>query len=285
MRTVDFFGHRITRLIVGDNPFNGHSYIEDILPGSEMKAWYHSANRFYEALFEIESNGYNCMLPLAMPEVTDILLEYRRDGGKMHFIFQPYVPEETAKNIARMASAGPIAVYHQGTTTDFLYENGQTGKIKETMAMYHAMGIPVGLGTHRPDVIELSEEENWDTDFYVACLQNARRGREGAASGFITGETKMGLLFYPEDRPVMLDLIAKVTKPCIAYKIFAGGQMFMHKPDEAVRAGIREAYREVFSGIKPNDLAAIGVFQKYKDQLREDAELFDKTMDELEGKN
>ncbi len=283
MRTVDFFGHEITRLIVGDNPFNGHSYIEDILPGSEMKAYYHSANRFYEALFEIERNGYNCMLPLAMPEVVDILLEYRRDGGKMHFIFQPYVPEETAKNIERMASVGPIAVYHQGTTTDFLYENGQTAKIRETIAMYHAMGIPVGLGTHRPDVIELAEAENWDTDFYVACLQNARRGREGVASGFITGETKMGLLFYPEDRPVMLDLIAKVPRPCIAYKIFAGGQMFMHKPEKTVRAGIKEAYREVFSAIKPGDLAAIGVFQKYKDQLREDAELFDEVLNELES--
>lgn len=282
MRTINFFGHEVTRLIVGDNPFNGHSYIEDVIPGGEMKEYYHTANRFYEALFEIERNGYNCMLPLAMPVVVDILLEYRRDGGKMNFIFQPYPGEETAKNIERMASVNPIAVYHQGTTTDYLYENAQNDKIKETISMYHAMGIPVGLGTHRPDVIELSEKENWDVDFYVACLQNARRGREGVASGFITGETKMGLLFYPEDRPIMLNLIKKVQKPCIAYKIFAGGQMFMKQPDDYVRSSIKQAYREVFTSIKPNDFAAIGVFQKYKDQLREDAELFNETIDELE---
>ena len=27
MITVDFFGKKVTKLIVGDNPFNGHSYI------------------------------------------------------------------------------------------------------------------------------------------------------------------------------------------------------------------------------------------------------------------
>lgn len=283
MRTCSFFGHEITRLIVGDNPFNGHSYIEDIIPGSEMKEYYHTENRFYEALFEIEKTGINCILPLAMPVVVDILSQYRRDGGKMRIIFQPYPAEETAENIRRMAAVEPVAVYHQGTTTDYLYESGQTEKIKETISMYHAMGIPVGLGTHRPDVIELSEEENWDVDFYVACLQNARRGREGAASGFVTGKTKMGLLFYPEDRPVMLELIKKVQKPCIAYKIFAGGQMFMHKTEDRIRGIIKEAYREVFSAVKPNDLAAIGIFQKYKDQLREDCELFNETMDEMEA--
>lgn len=283
MRTVNFFGHEITRLIVGDNPFNGHSYIEDVIPGSEMLAYYREANRYYEALFEIERCGYNCMLPLAMPEVVDVLLEYRRDGGKLDFIFQPYVPEETAANIERMASVGPIGVYHQGTTTDFLYENGQTDKIKENLAMYRSMGIPVGLGTHRPDVIELSEEEGWDVDFYAACLQNARRGREGRASGFITGETKMGLLFYPEDRGIMLNLIKNVQKPFIAYKIFAGGQMFMTLPPEDVRGRIKDAYREVFTSIKPGDIAAIGVFQKYGDQLREDAELFNLVMAEIES--
>jgi hypothetical protein len=27
LATVDFFGSQISRLILGDNPFNGHSYI------------------------------------------------------------------------------------------------------------------------------------------------------------------------------------------------------------------------------------------------------------------
>ena len=37
---VDFFGTQVTRLIVGDNPFSGHSYIPDIANGNEMMDYY-----------------------------------------------------------------------------------------------------------------------------------------------------------------------------------------------------------------------------------------------------
>lgn len=108
----------------------------------------------------------------------------------------------------------------------------------------------------------------------MACMQNARRNREREQSGFITGKTKSQLIFYPEDRPVMLSTLKKVEKPVIAFKLFAGGQMFLGKTQEEKRQAILGAYDEVFSALKPNDLGAIGVFQRDTDQIREDAELF-----------
>ena len=36
MKYVNFFGHKISKMIVGDNPFNGWSYIPKIVPGSYM---------------------------------------------------------------------------------------------------------------------------------------------------------------------------------------------------------------------------------------------------------
>ena len=42
MNKVNFFGHEVTKLIVGDNPFNGHSYITDRVPGAEMKSYLYS---------------------------------------------------------------------------------------------------------------------------------------------------------------------------------------------------------------------------------------------------
>jgi hypothetical protein len=91
MRTVDFFGHQVTKLIVGDNPFKGHSYIEDITPGSEMVEFY-TAEKIKETLFELERCGYNTMPPLADPYILRLLTEYEREGGKMQYIFQPYMP-------------------------------------------------------------------------------------------------------------------------------------------------------------------------------------------------
>ena len=274
MLYVDFFGHKVSKLIVGDNPINGHSYIESVCTGKEMKEWY-TAERIKEAMWRMEENGYNTMLPLADPFMIRVLQEYRREGGKMQFIFQPFMPMDQDVSIRDMMTLEPIGIYHQGTTTDFLYESGRCEEIRKMIEKYRVMGIPVGLGTHRPDVIELCEKEEWDVDFYLACMHNARRNREGEPSGFLTGKTKEALQFYAADRPIMLDTLKKVDKPIIAFKLFAGGQMFLGATEEQKRAFIKGAYEEVFSALKPNDLGAIGVFQKNSDQITENAELFD----------
>lgn len=274
MNTVNFFGHQVTKLIVGDNPFNGHSYIEDKIPGSEMKNWY-TAERIKETLREIERCGYNTMLPLADPYIIRILMEYEREGGNLKFIFQPYMAMNQEVSMRQMMELkNTIGIYHQGTTTDFLYEQGRYDEIRRQMEQYREMGVPVGLGTHMPEVIERAEEENWGADFYVACLQNARRDRHGEPSGFITGKTKAKLIFYPEDRPVMLKLLGQLKKPVIAYKIFAGGQIFLNKTEEEKPAVIKGVYEEVFSALKSDDFAAIGVFQRDANQVRENADLY-----------
>ena len=274
MQHVSFFGHSISRLILGDNPMTGHSYIEHRIPGSEMISYY-TAETIKKTLFYAEELGYNTMLPLADPYMIRVLKEYRADGGKMQFIFQPYMPMDQATSMRQMAELEPVGIYHQGTTTDFLYESGRSDEIVARVEQYHGMGIPVGIGTHRPDVIELSEREGWPVDFYMACMQNARIGREGEPSGFLTGKSKVGLRFYPEDRPKMLATLQAQDKPVLAFKIFAGGQMFDELDDETRRERILSVYDEVFTALKPNDAAVIGVFQRDRDQLKENAELFD----------
>ena len=281
MKTVDFLGHKISKLIIGDNPINGHSYIEDIISGKEMSQYY-TTEKILEALFHMEECGYNTMLPLADPYIIRVLSEYRYAGGKMNFIFQPYMPMNQDVSMRQMASVNAIGVYHQGTTTDFLYESGRCDEILAMIEKYKKMGIPVGLGTHRPDVIEKSENEGWGVDFYLACMQNARRNREGEPSGFITGKSKSRLIFYPEDRPIMLETLKKVSKPIIAFKIFAGGQMFLGKSEEEKKQLIKGAYDQVFSALKPNDIGAVGVFQRDGDQIKENADLLDEWYKEKE---
>ena len=274
MNTVNFFGHAVSKLIIGDNPFNGHSYIVDKTPGKEMTDFY-TAEKILETLFAIEAKGINTMLPLADPFIIRLLDEYERSGGKMQWIFQPYMPMDQAVSIRQMLGLrNVIAVYHQGTTTDYCFETGKVPEIRERIRLYRTMGIPVGVGTHRPDVIDTSVREGWDIDFFVACMQNARINREGEPSGFITGKTKAKLIFRPADRPVMLRTLQQYDKPVIAYKIFAGGQMFLGKTDAEIRSLIRGAYDEVFTALKPDDIAAIGVFQRDKDELTEDVEIY-----------
>lgn len=273
MNTVDFFGHQITKLIIGDNPMSGHSYIEDKTTGEEMKNFY-TAETIKATLKHIEEIGFNAMLPLADPYMVRILKEYRMAGGDLKYIWQPYMPMDQKVSMWQINGANTIGIYHQGTTTDLLYEKGEIGKIKENIEMWRRLGKPVGLATHYPEVIERCEEENWGADFYLASLHNARRGREGEPSGFFSGKTKSSIVFYPEDRKPMLDVLKQIDKPVIAYKIFAGGQMFLNKTEEQKRELIKGVYEEVFSALKPNDLAAIGVFQRDRDEVKENYDLY-----------
>ena len=282
MKTVDFFGKQVTKLIVGDNPFNGHSYVLDWVGREEMKEYY-TAEHFKESLREIEKNGFNTMLPLADPYVLRILKEYEREGGKLQYIFQPYVPMDQEVSLRQMEELNCIGIYTQGSTTDYLFETGQEEEILKYLKTYRQLGVPVGLGTHRPELIEKAEREGWEVDFYMACMQNGRRNRAGEKSSFITGKSKADLVFHPDDRPVMLETLKKIKKPIIAFKLFAGGQMFLHKTEEEIRALIKGAYQEVFPVLKENDLGCIGVFQRDKNQVKEDADIFNEWCAEYYG--
>jgi hypothetical protein len=272
--TIDFFGASVTRLALGDNPFNGHSYIQQACSGDEMMDYY-TADNCLRTLFEAEELGINTYIALADPFVLRVIRQYRNEGGKMNVLFQSYPAIDLEINLRMMMPYRPIAIYHQGGTADYMVESGQIEQLEARLAMIRDAGVPAGLGTHEPETVLRAEEEGWGADFYMTCLYNARKQQRGQQSGFITGKPKE-LVFYPDDRFLMFDVIRRVRKPCIAFKIFAGGQMFAAKTEEQIPGIVEAAFRETYANIKPCDFACIGVFQKHKDELREDAEIVKK---------
>lgn len=190
----------------------------------------------------------------------------------MNIIYQSYPPIGLKVNIRIMMETKPIAIYHQGTTTDNLCESGDFKKLHDNLKLIRDTGLPIGFATHDPETILLSEKEGWDVDFYMACLYNARRDNRGEESGFITGKSKH-LEFYPNDRFVMYDVIKRVKKPIIAFKIFAGGQIFCDKTTDEIPKVIHSAFKEAYDNIKPFDITCIGVFQKYKNQIKENTDI------------
>jgi len=275
--TVDFFGAQVTRMIIGDNPVNGHSYIQDTYSGEEMRDYY-TPEKTLEMLFRAEEEGFNTLLPLACPNDFDVLRKYRSMGGKLKLIFQPFPAVPLERNIEEMMAFDPIAIYHQGTTTDYLVETGQLDVLARNLELIRATGLPVGLCSHDPETILRAEREDWGVDFYMACLYDARINRKGTQSGFITGETKAGLVFRPDDRFLMYDVIQKTAKPFIAYKILAGGQIFAGKSPDEYPEVIESCFAEVYTNIKPGDLTCVGVFQRDKDQLGQNARILAKIL-------
>lgn len=288
MKYVDFFGTKVSKLICGDNPFNGHSYITEYISPAEMKG-YHTETKIIEALHKMEEHGINTLLPLADPYIIRILEHYRADGGKMNFIFQTFAPYMTTYENARgsvwqMMKVNPIGIYLSGTYTDVRFETERNHEIVGMMKLLKGMcepeGIKVGFGSHRPELIQLCDKENWGADFYMACMYNLRRNHEGEDSGFLTGKSKQGRVIDPADRPVMLEALKTIDKPIIAFKIFAGGQMLVETEEAERRALIKDTYETIFTSLKPNDFAVAGIFQKYHDQISENVSVFNEWAEE-----
>jgi hypothetical protein len=276
IQTVDFFGRKVTRLILGDNPFNGHSYIEEIHSGDEMIDYY-TANNCVKALFEAEESGINTYMALAEPFVLRVIRQYKNDGGKMNIMFQTYPALDLEINLRMMLKCNPIGIYHQGGQADLYCEKEEIDTLRMRLKLIKDTGVPTGLGTHVPETVLRAEKEGWNADFYVTSLYNARRTQRGEESGFITGKTK-SLIFYPEDRYLMFNVIRQIEKPVIAFKIFAGGQIFIGKNSEEI-PNVAETYlREAYENIKPCDMVMLGVFQKYKNQIKENTDIARKVL-------
>jgi len=273
--TVDFFGHSITRLLLGDNPAHGNTYVHDLISGEEMNTYY-TLDNVVKMLKSAKENGYNTALVLASPLMYDAFRRFNaEEGGGLHVIFQSFPPyiDRFKDAIDEMLEFDPIAIYHQGSTGENLLENGDIETYLSNFNYIKQKGIPAGMAFHDPENLKRAERENWGADFYVLCPYNLRRNRKGEQSSFITGKSKSDLVFHPDDRHIMYSLIREVKQPVVVIKALAGGQIFIGKSKEEYPAVIKEYLAEAFASIKEKDVICNGVFQRDIDQLKQNADI------------
>ena len=272
--TANFFNHKITRMIVGDNPTHGNTYIHDLISSQEMSEYYTEDN-IVKMLKRAKETGYNTGLILASPIMFAALRRFNAEEGGLKYIFQTYPPmiENFAKNVEEIMEFDPIAIYHQGSTGETLIENGEMDTYFANVEVLRKTGLPTGVALHDPANVLRAEKEGWDVDFYVLCPYNTRRNRKDQQSSFITGKSKSDLVFHPDDRLTMFPIIRETKKPVVVIKALAGGQIFIGK-DKSEYPAIAEKYlAETFENIKPDDVVCIGVFQRDVDQLKQNADI------------
>ena len=275
MKTVDFFGHIVTRLIVGGNPFAGFSYVSNISRDEMMD--YYTAENMLSCLRRAEELGYTAFIATTDSFTNRTYRQYRNKGGKLKWIAQTYIPHNMQVNVNIAIESGAIAIFQQGTEGDGYFETGQLDALRANITEMRRAGIPVGLATHVPAFMELAEQE-LDYDFYMACVHNMRRDNEGRVSSSISGKKNESHTFVYEDRAEMFKAIRAVDKPCIAYKILAGGN-YANTEEDLLRCLV-----ETYQNIKPTDTATIGVFQRDRDELTINARVLDEALARINHK-
>jgi hypothetical protein len=259
---VNFCGAQVTRLICGGNPQSGYSHVSPELDW-EMIEYYTMPNT-QALLKECWKQGINTVQTRGDRLQMRAILEHRLDGGRMHWIAQ--TASEFASipaNIAEICRYKPLAIYHHGTHTDNSWHTGRIDAVHDIVKTIHDQGLPAGVGSHIPEVIEYMEEKGWETDFYMCSFYNLARSYKSAPAAEQSAYAKDR--FPEEDPPRMMEVMRRVKKPCIGFKILAASRNCA-TPDT-----VRGAFRFALAGIKPGDVVDVGMFPKHTNQVAENA--------------
>lgn len=259
---MKFFNAEISRLVLGVNPFCGFAHYNNNF-ASTMKDWY-TEDRVCGVMHQCTRYGINAFNYAPFEPFPKYWIRFLAEGGKMHLIMQLPRVEETA---ALARDLKPFAMHIQGEAVDQAFQARKMDGIREWCKRVRDLGVIVGVGTHKPDVISFVEEQGWDVDFYAGCVYNRTRTKDEWKK-VLNGEMmEMDREIYVQSDPArMYSVMRQTQKPCFAFKILAAGRI-------QERSTVEQAFRTAFQSLKPIDGVFVGVFPRAKDEVGENAEI------------
>jgi len=245
---VEFCGLKVTRLVLGANPFAGYSH-QSPQRDQEMLAYYTVA-RIRETWERAEAAGINTMVTNNTTEhVLQAVREYRGSGGALQWIAQVAFRsgQSMEEAIDEAARIGCRAMYFHGGLVDEAYERKDEAKVRGWCDRARSAGVPAGVAGHAPEVHRWVDELGV-ADFHAVCFFNCGTLHRGKGDRFRLGDVAPAIA-----------CIRRIRKPCIAYKIMGSGRM-----------DSRMAFEYAFEGIKPTDVVNVGMHRGDKDGMVEE---------------
>ncbi|MFB3924203.1 MAG: hypothetical protein ACE145_20975 [Terriglobia bacterium] len=274
--TIELGGKNVTRLIAGGNPLYGYSHFNGIL--DKLMVEYFTDEQLIRFLLDCQKAGINSWQSNFKERTRKQYPKIRAAGVTMHWLSlcDPWdanprakTPEEIhdamMKCVDIAAPAKPVGMAHHGVGTDRLYRAGRLDLIKDFINKVHDLGLPAGISTHNPAVVEAVEEKGWNNDYYMNCFYRITREQEEFRKEI--GVEPVGETYLSSDPPRMCKMIQQTKKTCLGFKILAAGR----KCDSP--AQLREAFKFAFANIKPGDATIVGMFPKFSDQITENANI------------
>lgn len=258
---MKFGNAEIGRLVLGVNPFYGFAHYNNNF-ATAMKEWY-TQDKVCEVMHQSNRFGINAFNYVNAERAPQDWARFQAEGGRMHLIIQVTGGDDAAKLVKDLK---PLALQRQGEVVDAAFQNGKMDTVKEWCKRARDMGVLVGVGTHKPEVIELVEEQGWDVDFYAGCVYNRTRTTEEWKQVLNGQLLEMPSDIYLRSDPArMYKVIRQTSKTCFAFKILAAGRI----GDD----GVEQAFRTAFESIKPHDGVFVGMFPRSKDEVSENARI------------
>jgi hypothetical protein len=204
----------------------------------------------------------------------------KENGGKLLFATRNSASLDLSLRAGRgakeIASGGCISIHHAGagdTGTDAWWRRGNLNRVREWCKSVRDAGVLVAVTSHRPEVFDIIESQNWDVDYYMCCMYKYGRTHAeweklfefnpGLAPVDIGHPTEGGsdvyggeVAFLRGDPDEMLKVVKQTKKPCFVYKILACGRLAQRQDI------VEDRFKYIFSNIKSTDAVVIGMWDK-----------------------
>ena len=210
-----------SRLMLGGNLIGGWSHSRDLGYVSTLARRYNTDAKIRETLELAETHGITAINTWVMQENSHLFDHWKR-GGKMKWIAQTRLDSGGGySQITRAIDEGAAGVHITGDTAESLLAQDKFEKVGETVQLIKAKKRAAGVAAHDLRVIVECEKAKLEVDFYQKTFHSheyytAPRPEEKDAMGAHDNS-------WCSDPQAVIDFMATVTKPWIAFKILAAG--------------------------------------------------------------
>ena len=255
---IRFGKQTISRLVCGNNTFAGGSHLSSFV-NHEMKTFF-TEEQIFKTLRRCEEQGITVWQ--AGPGNIDAYRRYLDSGGKIQFLA---IAGNTVKEIEKLAKGGCIGMAHHGEATDSCFKQGKLDQIHDCLKRVRDSGMMVGVSTHMPDVVDAIESKGWDLAYYMTCIYERHRSETDLQKLLGHVPLPVGEVYLKSDPPRMFKMVRQTKRICLAFKILAAGRL-CDRHDL-----VEQAFRDTFAAIKPSDGVIVGIYDRYTDQVAENA--------------
>jgi hypothetical protein len=209
----------LCRLMLGGNLISGYSHSRDLTYVSQLMKRYNTEFRIINTLEIAESQGINA-INLSIWDNVSFLQKHWKNGGKMKLIAQA-LPSADLDQFKKAVDMGACGVHIQGHGAEKLVEKGDLAEIRRIIEYLKSQKVLTGVAAHALSVIVECEKAGIEPDFYQKTLHShdyptAPRTSEAGDLGAYDNS-------WCKDPQAVIDFMATVKKPWIAFKVMAAG--------------------------------------------------------------
>lgn len=259
----------VSRMLLGGNLLTHYTHSRDLQYVYNLCAHYNTDEKIIETMALAEENGINTLSIHTVPRALATMREHRRRGGKMQWIICPTADiepglEKYRQQVRELVDDGCDSIYLWGVRTDPFAAEGKMDLIAEAVECAKDMGVPSGVGAHDLEAIKKCEAHGVPADFYIKTFHH-HNYPSGPKPEQLKGAYNEFPGYWCKDPQETIEVMSKVEKPWIAFKIMAAGAI---KP--------ADAFQYVFDN--GADHALVGMFDF---EIAEDAALMAKVLEKV----